>query len=289
MVIVNCLVTALVAGWTTHTNRDTKLYVLPNNVTIIHEPTDICHKEERAVKNKLFLLIVVCSSTENFERRIAIRDSWGNQTKYIDLAKIFNKTRDRYKNYNYTYDLYTEPNNSRQKRAAGFAEMLPEIQKILQNNLIDSKTDNVPEKRFDEDDGMLPQFDMNEVLGDEADANYYDDSNVMKIPPRGYEDNPDLGKLLSLLKKDKHFPKVQESFVPGNAAVDFKLVFLLGLPPSRNDSDVQDRIEEEIDKYKDVIQEGFTDSYNNLTLKSIMMLKWINNNCNESGKCSMLY
>lgn len=281
---------ALVAGWNIHTNRDTKLYVLPNNVTLIHEPTNVCSKDERTLKNKLFLLIVVCSATENFERRVAIRNSWGNQTKYKNLAKIFNRTRDKYKNYNYTYDLYIEPNNSRQKRAAGIAEMLPEIARMLKKSITDFKTDEVEvEKRFDDDDGIIKQFDMNKELNDNNDvANYdYEDTNVMKIPPNGLEDSPDLGKLLSMLKNDKSFPEIVEE-PPGNPEVDFKLVFLLGLPPFKNDSDVQDRIEEEIDKYGDVIQEGFTDSYNNLTLKSIMMLKWINNNCNESGKLLLM-
>lgn len=33
----------------------------------------------------------------------------------------------------------------------------------------------------------------------------------------------------------------------------------------------------------DIIQENFVDSYNNLTLKSILMLKWVNNNCIDKG------
>lgn len=32
-------------------------------------------------------------------------------------------------------------------------------------------------------------------------------------------------------------------------------------------------------KHEDVIIEDFIDSYHNLTIKSIMMLKWIKNNC----------
>lgn len=31
--------------------------------------------------------------------------------------------------------------------------------------------------------------------------------------------------------------------------------------------------------YNDIIQEGFLDSYNNLTVKSLMMLKWVNRYC----------
>lgn len=34
----------------------------------------------------------------------------------------------------------------------------------------------------------------------------------------------------------------------------------------------------------DIIQENFIDSYNNLTLKTILMLKWANNNCVNKGK-----
>lgn len=38
-------------------------------------------------------------------------------------------------------------------------------------------------------------------------------------------------------------------------------------------------MEEESLHYSDIIQEGFVDSYNNLTLKSVMMLKWVLSNC----------
>lgn len=38
--------------------------------------------------------------------------------------------------------------------------------------------------------------------------------------------------------------------------------------------------------HNDIIQENFYDSYNNLTIKSIIMLKWLLNNCNR-GKFLM--
>ena len=40
-------------------------------------------------------------------------------------------------------------------------------------------------------------------------------------------------------------------------------------------------VEEESVQYADVIQEGFVDSYNNLTLKSVMMLKWVTHHCSN--------
>lgn len=34
----------------------------------------------------------------------------------------------------------------------------------------------------------------------------------------------------------------------------------------------------------DIIQENFVDSYNNLTLKTVLMLKWTSRNCEGKGK-----
>ncbi|CAK1593545.1 unnamed protein product [Parnassius mnemosyne] len=289
-----------VAGWSIHTNRDTKIYVQPENVTTIHEPKDVCPKTSRNDKNKLFLLIVVCSSTVNFEQRVAIRETWGNYKNYLKFSRIFHAVKEKYKNYNAS-DLEVESTDAssnknlsidsldRIKRdISGFGQLLPELAKALQNNLADANTEPVEEKRFDdekEDDKMLPEFDMNKVIGDQEEATDFDydyGSNIMKIPPKGYEDSPDVGRIISLLKHVKTFPKIEESEPdPGNTEPDFKLVFLLGLPPHDNDTDVQDKIDNEVETYGDIIQEGFVDSYNNLTLKSIMMLKWVTNNCNE--------
>ncbi|XP_050359216.1 uncharacterized protein LOC126779282 [Nymphalis io] len=284
-----------VAGWSVHTNRDTKIYVQPDNVTTVHEPKDICPKSIRRSRNSLFLLIVVCSSTSNFAQRIAIRETWGNYDNYIRTAKIFDAVREKYKYYNYTYDLYEEKKvnlsvnmvDRKKREISGFSRFLPELAKALQSNLID--VDNVtPEKRFEDEkeQEMLPEFDMNKEMNEpeeDLDVDYDYQSNIMKIPPRGYEDSPDVNKVLTLLKKSKEFPKSEVSErESGNMNVDFKLVFLLGLPSQDNDTEIQEKIEEEVEKYGDVIQEGFIDSYNNLTLKSIMMLKWVTNNCNES-------
>jgi len=53
-------------------------------------------------------------------------------------------------------------------------------------------------------------------------------------------------------------------------AIDF--VFLVG---TTTDSDVRDILKAEVSHHDDVIQEDFVDSYNNLTLKSVMMLKFL--------------
>lgn len=58
------------------------------------------------------------------------------------------------------------------------------------------------------------------------------------------------------------------------------MVFLVG---QTEKNETQERITNESQTYNDLVQESFTDSYNNLTLKSVMMLKWVVNNCEKNG------
>lgn len=58
-----------------------------------------------------------------------------------------------------------------------------------------------------------------------------------------------------------------------------RLIFILGNPD--NDT-IQEQIEKESSAYGDVVQEDFFDTYNNLTIKSVMMLKWVNATCRRT-------
>ena len=62
-----------VQGWSHNTSRETTDYVLPNENTTILEPPNLCREPEL-----IFLLIVVCSSANNFEARQSIRQTWGS-------------------------------------------------------------------------------------------------------------------------------------------------------------------------------------------------------------------
>lgn len=59
----------------------------------------------------------------------------------------------------------------------------------------------------------------------------------------------------------------------------FKLVFALGLSKHIK---INNQIEKEFKLYKDIVQEDFTDSYQNLTIKAIMSFKWISKYCSNS-------
>lgn len=62
-----------------------------------------------------------------------------------------------------------------------------------------------------------------------------------------------------------------------------KTVFIVG---QTNNDETQANIIEESRKHNDLIQERFFDSYNNLTLKTLMMLKWVTTNCADNGNGS---
>ncbi|KZC15168.1 Beta-1,3-galactosyltransferase 1 [Dufourea novaeangliae] len=58
-----------------------------------------------------------------------------------------------------------------------------------------------------------------------------------------------------------------------------KIAFLLG--QSDNDT-LNNIVAEESHQYNDIIQEKFHDTYNNLTLKSVMILKWVTSSCRQA-------
>eukprot|EP00058_Branchiostoma_floridae_P022134 XP_002607624.1 hypothetical protein BRAFLDRAFT_123960 [Branchiostoma floridae] len=67
-----------------------------------------------------------------------------------------------------------------------------------------------------------------------------------------------------------------ESNIPG---VIFKTVFAIG---HTDDAATQAALVEENDKFKDIIQEDFVDSYHNLTLKTVMCWKWAFQYCPQA-------
>lgn len=94
----------------------------------------------------------------------------------------------------------------------------------------------------------------------------------------------------STIQNEQHNGNISSEYNNSTAAKQFlldqqnfaiKILFLVG---QTLDNDTQNRIFNESELYGDMIQESFIDSYNNLTLKTIMMLKWVNDNCSHKGK-----
>ncbi|XP_016985868.1 beta-1,3-galactosyltransferase 1 [Drosophila rhopaloa] len=73
--------------------------------------------------------------------------------------------------------------------------------------------------------------------------------------------------------------------VGDSMTVSVRIVFIVGR--QRNEelvgNETSARIHSEAEQYNDIIQENFVDSYNNLTLKSVMALKQISMSCSNSS------
>lgn len=82
----------------------------------------------------------------------------------------------------------------------------------------------------------------------------------------------------SLWSHSEHRRVLRESWANKNVFSDIKVrvIFILGKPPTRED---QLKINNENLKTRDIIQGNFMDTQQNLTLKSIHAMQWINDNC----------
>lgn len=168
--------------WGYNTSRNLADYVLPDNNTVILEPQHVC-------QNKLFLLVVVCSSIQNFAIRQVIRETWGN-TSHFNIG-MFAKLHKRFEGQ------YLEPS----------PERLQYYSKFLNLSTNDTRT----------------------------------------IP----------------------------------VTIPVKVYFMLGRngPNADPSNETSSLIRSESEQYGDIIQENFIDTYNNLTLKSVLALKWMIQRC----------
>jgi len=53
--------------------------------------------------------------------------------------------------------------------------------------------------------------------------------------------------------------------------------------------DLQDEVGKEVTSFGDILEEDYLDTYHNLTLKSISILKWVNLTCFTGNLTSMPY
>ncbi|XP_023244175.1 beta-1,3-galactosyltransferase 1-like [Centruroides sculpturatus] len=72
---------------------------------------------------------------------------------------------------------------------------------------------------------------------------------------------------------------IRETWATAKVPETMKILFLLG----KSENDTQNAaVMEENANYSDIIQENFLDTYNNLTVKSTMLLKWVNDSCRQA-------
>lgn len=168
-------------GWWSNVSRDLRDFVEPDRNTTLIEPVGICD-----TRDKIFVLVVVCSAVGNFDARDTIRETWGNVSSF-----------------------------------------------------------NVPAFR------------------------------AMHAGLKG-----------AYLEPNRR--NFSEFVISGSDKINVKTLFLVGQTRQAYNPEFVDenqmKINEEAEIYGDILQEGFLDTYNNLTLKSVMLLKWVTRNCDQLVK-----
>ncbi|XP_066299829.1 beta-1,3-galactosyltransferase 1-like [Branchiostoma lanceolatum] len=105
---------------------------------------------------------------------------------------------------------------------------------------------------------------------------------TMNHPEKCEDPNVFLIVIISTVHKNTENRKaIRDTWGSENSApgVVIKRLFALG---KNSDPNMQALVEKENDMYGDIIQEDFVDTYHNLTLKTVMCLRWVSNYCAHS-------
>ncbi|XP_040159682.1 uncharacterized protein LOC120898208 isoform X3 [Anopheles arabiensis] len=289
-----------IAGWGLNTSRATVDYVLPEENTTLIDPLNVCTTEERSglveESGKVFLLIVVCSSARNFEARQAIRETWGRvrEFNYDQFARLHERMRGEY--LEPKEKLVAQELQEYMWRVSDGDDSAPATTTIAENQDGHAKPNS--SSHSDGNGGSSSSslagkaFNVKLVfLVGQSEADYVqqrqrsaayppaDSESDTRRPVSQATDGPVVGGEPSA---DATGPS-HSSLFPSGADVDPAFN-----PPGNEQVDeLQLRLVNESEVYGDIIQESFIDSYNNLTLKTIMMLKWVTNNCDGKVKFIM--
>ncbi|KAG8239191.1 hypothetical protein J437_LFUL018850 [Ladona fulva] len=124
--------------------------------------------------------------------------------------------------------------------------------------------------------------------------------NICSLPKTNQEENEgeDHGLLLlvivcSSVTNFEARQAIRETWASEAVAPKVRVAFLLGNPAPSVEEEAEDgeipsstalqiKVFEESRLHGDIIQEGFVDTYNNLTLKSVMLLKWTSQHCSSA-------
>ncbi|XP_041761764.1 uncharacterized protein LOC121588171 isoform X2 [Anopheles merus] len=292
-----------IAGWGLNTSRATVDYVLPEENTTLIDPLNVCTTEERSglveESGKVFLLIVVCSSARNFEARQAIRETWGRvrEFNYDQFARLHERMRGEY--LDPKEKLVAQELQEYMWRVSDGDDSAPATTTIAGN---DGHAKPNSSSHSDGNGGSSNSSSTSSLAGKAFNVKLVflvgqSEADYVQQRQRSAAYSP------ADSESDTRRPVSQATAVPvvdGEPSADATGPSHSSLFPSGADVDpafnppgneqvdeLQLRLVNESEVYGDIIQESFIDSYNNLTLKTIMMLKWVTNNCDGKVKFIM--
>ncbi|XP_021710734.1 uncharacterized protein LOC5568339 isoform X1 [Aedes aegypti] len=301
-----------IAGWSVNTSRLTINYVLPAENTTIIDPLNICSTEERSgdgsEDEKVFLLIVVCSSAKNFEARQTIRETWGNVSEfnYPQFVRLHARLKGEYlgpRTFKHLQDYMKKSVIENLPMATEDDQQVTELHIVsktesskMQNHTSQQSTDKSSQIKADGD--TTAQIPTTTTVAPSLWENQ--NFNVKVVFLLGQSESEYVhqrSKSLHPSSLDQTTTTQAQQEVP-TRPVDRRTPSVSLFPPEGDVDpafnvreaeldELQARIVNESEIYGDIIQESFIDSYNNLTLKTIMMLKWVTNNCDGRVKYIM--
>lgn len=302
-----------IAGWSANTSRQTIHYVLPAENTTVIDPVNVCSAEERTGEGleneKVFLLIVVCSAPRNFEARQTIRETWGNVSEfnYPQFARLHARLRGEYldprppakdladfmrkmggsgagvdgttvageRQTQKQQSAVPDSSNESSPRATDPQNSSSGSNKSSQTSPSGSPSPATPAPTPSALEGQLFNVKVVFLLG-QSESEYLHVQQRSKPPVTTVVHTTPTAP-------DQTTPTRPPSLFPPGGDVDPAFN-----PHEETELDEQQRrLINESEVYGDIIQESFIDSYNNLTLKTIMMLKWVTNNCDGRVKYIM--
>nr|XP_019544960.2 uncharacterized protein LOC109415532 isoform X1 [Aedes albopictus] len=310
-----------IAGWSVNTSRLTVNYVLPAENTTIIDPLNICTTEERtgdgSENEKVFLLIVVCSSAKNFEARQTIRETWGNVSEfnYAQFVRMHARLKGDYlgpRPFKHLQD-YMKKAVSEDPFPTTDDDHQPETQQLSEQPVV-PKTESFRTRRQTDQQITVQSSQIHSISSTASIVT----TSTTAVPPLYEKQNFNV-KVVFLLgqsesdylhqrsSKPMHSPLLDHTTTTDDGSQrqevpthpEERKAPSVSLFPPEGDVDpafnvreaeldeLQARIVNESEVYGDIIQESFVDSYNNLTLKTIMMLKWVTNNCDGRVKYIM--
>uniref|UniRef100_A0A2P2I3N3 Beta-1,3-galactosyltransferase bre-2-like n=1 Tax=Hirondellea gigas TaxID=1518452 RepID=A0A2P2I3N3_9CRUS len=298
----------VISVWGPAVERNLSRYIRPWKRTALLLPQENC-------KDDQFLILVVPSKSSNYQHRRAIRDTWGQWVRgpsstipqYIggryrghtralqDLQYTSQDIKNRDVESQYTKGVKKKlPVPSlqyiEQRRKQRHKHMATSVQETNQtkSNLINTPQltlamSTVPSVTSNsEPDSGSYYFIWEDYLDDDQKQLTDDGDRIKRQTERSIMKDSGLDKdqtyKSKILTKRKVFSsKAKSPFVKLDPSLKLKLVFLLGLD---TDSDKpNETILKEHHKYGDIVLEDFVDAYQNLTLKSVYMLKYIKDHC----------
>lgn len=109
---------------------------------------------------------------------------------------------------------------------------------------------------------------------------------VINEPDKCQQENPFLILLVPVAPNNRRARDAVRSTWGSETVVMQKVVhllFMLGQPGHEGQEEEQQKLLEESQKYHDIIQSDFLDSYNNLTIKTMIILEWLVTYCRNAS------